>query len=827
MTPHWPWVLALTLAQTAAGSDLRTQCAGVPRSQVQVLDTASASYTVRMGGKIDGAMTRDPVGYWAYDQYWEPNVSVGLENIGDTPVINPWIRRVGQPDTRNLQTIVASIVQPGMSDKEKARRLWEYEIQGRFHATTQDEEVGDEVKRVNIYGYSLCYDTSKGLSDLWRAAGLKVRQGFPNGHSLAEVYYEGSWHLLDSDESIVSLLRDNESIASEAQVVADHDLMKRTHTYGPLQNDDRMTDESSAALLYWEGERSGEQPSLTHHDMGFTLRPGEAIHWAWNPANRYHAEPFSFADGDAENWNKRWRVIAHIMDGEMTYSPDLTKASTLQYLKTEGIVRKSGGLFGAGLYLNGGQGSVLLPVKAAYPIVGGRLEVDFARLQMNTESADVSLSFDEGKSWKEVWLSASSDYNRMYLDLDPFFSKTDPARYGYLLRFTLSSQAKVPAVALKGIYLRSTLEMAPLAMPGVALGTNQFLFSDDNPGESKVRITHVWNECDAQIAVPDAPESISPGQLASGTQVRFEWKPGAGAAPADYEFQLSEFSDMRWVLSPNFHKLISRTENRGTPHYVLPYLGLLNPNQTYYWRVRGRSEDGVWGPWSKTFSFSAMAPGVPLYAAAMFDHERRVVRLAWKAGTAGSVPARYQVYGSAERGFTANDHPYDYFAGLDGVRKSPANLLLETERTTQSIELPPELWRPYYRLVAIDDLGRVSGASAIAELPHPLIATSKLPEAHRAHHYEAKMTTSASIGHLVSADENGKQYQMRYRAGDELVYSVMGGPPGLSIDNSGLISGFIDSASQDHYEVVVTVKNKVTGNGDSATFSLAVAADTL
>ena len=827
MTANWAWILALTMAQAAAGSDLRMQCGVSPKSQVKVLDTAKGSYTVQMGGKIDGAMTRDPMGYWAYDQYWEPNVSVRLENIGDTPVINPWIRRAGQPDTRSLQAIVDSIVQPGMSDKEKARRLWEYEIQGRFHGTTQDDEVADEVKRVNIYGYSLCYDTSKGLSDLWRAAGLKVRQGFPNGHSLAEVYYEGDWHLLDSDESIISLLRDNETIASEAQVVADHDLMKRTHTYGPLQNDNRMSDEGSAALLYWEGERSGEQPSLTRHNMDFTLRPGEAITWAWNPANRYHAKPFSFADGDAENWNKRWRVIAHVMDGEMTYSPDLSESSTLRYLTTEGVERKNGGPFGNGLYLTGSKGTVILPVKSAYPVVGGRVEVDFARLDMDAETMDVSISFDQGKSWKEVWLSVPSDYSRMYLDLDPFFVKTDAAHYDYLLRFTLSSLAKVPAVALKGIYLRSTLEMAPLAMPGVASGTNEFIFTDDNPGASKVRITHTWNECDAAIAIPSAPELISPRKTATGTQVKFEWKPGAGVAPADYEFQLSEFSDMRWVLSSNFHKLISRTANRGTPAYDLPYPGLLNPDQTYYWRVRGRSPDGVWGPWSKTFSFSAVAPGVPLHATATFDRDRRVVQLLWKPGAAGAPPVRYRIYGSAERGFSANDHPYEYFAGLDGVQKSPANLLLETREPSLSVELPAELWRPYYRVVAIDAQGRVSGASAIAELPHPLIATSKLPDANRAHQYEARVTTSASIGHLVSADENGQQYQMRYRAGDDLVYSMAGAPPGLSIDKSGLISGFIGTASQDQYEMVVTVKNKTTGAGDSTRFLLSVTGDRL
>jgi hypothetical protein len=63
-----------------------------------VVTSGKHTYTVTMGGTIDGEMTRDPVGYWAYDQYWEPNLYVRVENVGDETVINPWLLRKG-PDT--------------------------------------------------------------------------------------------------------------------------------------------------------------------------------------------------------------------------------------------------------------------------------------------------------------------------------------------------------------------------------------------------------------------------------------------------------------------------------------------------------------------------------------------------------------------------------------------------------------------------------------------------------------------------------------------------------------------------------------------------------
>src|SRR3972149_2310488 len=90
----------LSLPAVSQSADLNLLCAEVPKYQVETITAAGQSYTVRMNGRIDGEMTRDPVGYWAYDQYWEPNVFVKLENVGDVPVVNPWIRRGDRLATR-------------------------------------------------------------------------------------------------------------------------------------------------------------------------------------------------------------------------------------------------------------------------------------------------------------------------------------------------------------------------------------------------------------------------------------------------------------------------------------------------------------------------------------------------------------------------------------------------------------------------------------------------------------------------------------------------------------------------------------------------------
>jgi len=92
---RWQIILCLVIlfAQSSSAADLRTLCDSPPEYHAEIITKGSHKYTVRMGGKIDGEMNRDPVGYWGYNQYWEPNLFVRLENVGDVVVVNPWVNR--------------------------------------------------------------------------------------------------------------------------------------------------------------------------------------------------------------------------------------------------------------------------------------------------------------------------------------------------------------------------------------------------------------------------------------------------------------------------------------------------------------------------------------------------------------------------------------------------------------------------------------------------------------------------------------------------------------------------------------------------------------
>ena len=186
----------------------------------QDVSAAKQEYRVTHGGTMDGTNCRSPIGgsFGVWNQTWESNRAVRMENVGTTDVINPWLSN-GRNDFRNLKEMAASALRPGMTDREKAIALWRLQTTHRFHASTTDPESNDPVKVFNVYGYTTCGDDSICLAGLWRTAGFKVRPARVVGHCITQVHYDGRWNLLDGDMGPFYLLRDNLTIASEQDLV--------------------------------------------------------------------------------------------------------------------------------------------------------------------------------------------------------------------------------------------------------------------------------------------------------------------------------------------------------------------------------------------------------------------------------------------------------------------------------------------------------------------------------------------------------------------------------------------------------------------------------
>jgi len=783
-------ILCIILTCTAWADSLEpwgsnTDPTDVPRKHVEEISSSRHEYTITQRGTMDGYNCRSPIGGSPWIQTWESNRSVRLENTGETDVINPWLSN-GRNNFRTIDEIIASACEPGMTDRDKAVAIYTLQRRHRFHSTTGDNEVNNPVKVFNVYGFTLCGNDATCLAGLWRSAGMAARSARPTSqsHSVAEVFYDDDWHLIDGDENCIYLLRDNHTIAGEQDIARDHDLVKRTHTYGILAADNRMIDEFSASLYVREDGGGGSRDCVRGHSMNMTLRPGEAITWRWG-----HTTPSKFHK----------RSVDKVCNGLWEYHPDFTKDIWQRGAESIAAIVAAGGELRAE---QNQTGTIIWKLRSPYVFVGGRLEIE-------GEAAKFALSWD-GEEWQEA------DAN-----LDAFFPPAGEARYEYFLKCELTGDAR-----LKSLGIINDIQMAPLALPEMRVGENRFVYTDESPGGRQVRITHEWIERSSTQppAAPTAPIFPRDGADVEGSQFTFQWYSAEdpdGDNISDYNFELSDRPDLKWPLSPNFEKLISNTADAGQTQYTIPYVGLLTPDTEYYWRVRAKDENGVWGPWSETWRFTPRGPAVPLNVRIEQDAETGAWVLRWDPNPVGRRPILYRVYGSDEKGFTANDIPYQVNAGKDDYDKRgsdwkvetfPANFLAETG-VTEVVVLGPQATLPnanraYYRIVAVDTKGVRSGPSDYASAPRPFIYSEPVVTARVGQQYSYQVASTRSLGDLrMHGTYRVSTRHICFGDIEAPIFSIEQGPDWLAIDEAtGLLSGTPQVAGTAEVSVAATIE---------------------
>jgi hypothetical protein len=273
---------------------------------------------------------------------------------------------------------------------------------------------------------------------------------------------------------------------------------------------------------------------------------------------------------------------------------------------------------------------------------------------------------------------------------------------------------------------------------------------------------------------------------------------------------------MSWPLSSNFSKLVSNTADRGKPQYSVPYAGLLTPGRDYYWRVRARNGNGVWGPWSKTWGFTAGGPAQPVEVSLEpAKGTAGTITLRWKPNAAGSKPVKYRVYGSDEKGFSVSDEPYRRNVGQsrDLPAQAPANFVAETSDTElvvlgAGVDLP-NANRAFYRVVAVDDRGKRGGPSDYAAVARPFLYSKPPDTARVGTELRYQVSVVRSLGDLRLRIVEGKETASFWDV-EKPRFVLVEGPTWLRIDEStGLLRGVPDAAGNTDVVVKVTLERSV------------------
>ncbi len=785
------WVTGYSTATNAATrqepwvSD--NQPGDVPRTEIVELTTAPAQYSLTQNGTLDGEMCRSPTIYGQWSQVWESNRSIRMENIGTTDIINPWLT-TGRANFRTLSDLVNAIAPPEMTDRKKAFTLWNWHRQNRFHYPSgyfppYHYQMYAPLKVINLYGYDYCEYAAVELTALWQTAGLPVRWTDVHQHSCREVFFDGRWNVMDSDLHVFFPLIDNFTLASEPDLIEDHDLVKRIKLARTGPN--RSSAEWHAAI-HVEAIQNN-LPTIRDHAMDLLLRPGESLIWEWG-----HILPHKF-HGNTTNiaWNPA--TLALIGNGEWEYTPPLNTDICINGMAWHSNIAQDSD----GLATEPGQtGTVIWEMKSPYVMVGGDLAV---------VGSNISFSFSYNGS---VWEPTTAE-------LDSFFPSNGPAVHTYYLACNLETNGR-----LNELTVRNDLQMAPLSLPAMQLGENTFYYSDHNSGDRNVRITHKWVERSSSSPpfAPAAPVFPENNADVEGTRITFEWLPASDPDDdpiVDYHFVLSDRPDIPWPLSPNFEIQTTFTTNNGSPYYTLEYNGMLNPDQTYFWYVRAKDSLGVWGPWSDTWHFTPRAPGPPLNVQITMTDDGKGF-LQWEPNTIGREPCSYRVYGSDEKGFSISDDPYNILVSSSSTGNYwatyPANFTVETTGTCLQVVGPtltfPNANKAHYRVVAVDSNSNRSGPSTQASAPRPFIIGSTNITVEAGESFFSQYQCISSWGHFRSLSWSAVWFG--FWDLEMPVFSLQDTRDWLTIDSeTGLLEGTPPSAAPR----MITINAEITGLG--------------
>ena len=565
-------------------------CAGetVSKERVETITAPSHRYVIELGGTLDAQNTIATPHVFGRNTMerplFEPNVEVRIENLGDTAVQNVRLTANGRGNRRSLDGIVAEAYRRyagktgGLTDREKALALWQCFRDSVYHYNAPEfwieegvtkSDLFDAVHLLNSYENSGCADAAICLSQLWQHAGLKSRVwNFGTKHWVSEAWFDGGWHMLDADMRVFYLKRDNQTIAGVEDCIADRELIRRTHHYGPFAKPDPKDDAAHGSWYLDKNTGTVFEPGACE-PMTMDLRPGEALLYRWDNVGKFH-----------DNW-RHASTKPKFANGKIIYR--LPKPL---------------------MHEQHAWDSHIIPVRSPWCIVGGKFS---ARLVRPSEGKGgllrVDISFDR-KDWTCLWDSNRQKDSKIVVNLDDVIAtKRTNAKYQYWLNVQiLKRDAKAEDYRLENVAIETDVEMNAHASPSLALGRNEIEYADDSTGPRNIRVTHQWRES-SENTPPAAPAE---GRYTDGV---LTWKPATdadGDAMVDHWVEIRGDPEMRWPLSCN----LEQVTRSGAPRYE-PRPGSLSPGETYFWHVRAADKRGAWSAWSPTFQFVAAADKQP------------------------------------------------------------------------------------------------------------------------------------------------------------------------------------------------------------------------
>ena len=449
-------------------------------------------------------------------------------------VYSPWVLVAGEPDTRELKSVAGALYESAgaSTEREKAEAIWRYLLtDGRFvepgmfyHIAgwAYEEPLGevlDPLKLLNCYGFGLCYQDGPLLEALWEAGGFQdARTWFVTGHTVAEVFFNGKYNMLDSDMLGFTTVGQGDPrelpIASVHQLENDKNIIMDKLLAPNVIDSSKVVfpwypaDVRARAMGGYAGIFTSKKDNWLFpfnrfpqgHSMDFLLRPGERMIRFYEPESEglfylpykkkggaYREFPREIQQYDictedgphSQKDARRWAT------GRIEYSPPLWRKSAYYPVSAPGfnnnlllpdnpqeaLARSEGK----------NTATAVFEMPSAYVLIDAEFAL-YAELAGAAHRVSVETSTDMGRSWqfcgslKGPYAGPWKTAPRVSATSEHGSQTAVSGRYGYLVRFTLSGPQPAGAVRIRDVKLTSLIQLNPRSLPGLGTGANELTF---------------------------------------------------------------------------------------------------------------------------------------------------------------------------------------------------------------------------------------------------------------------------------------------------------------------------------------------------------------
>ena len=468
-------------------------------------------------------------------------------------VVNPKVLTDSCIDTSSPASVAAALCKPGMSDREKAIAIWYFLADKLFWAGNPVEHIEGQLHYscdptivLNSYGYSECSNLGPLEVAYWRAAGLKARK-VRNGHdgkifhSMAEVFYDGDWHLMDLTQLAYYLERDDKTIASGADLCKDPELVLRmvnetgfdpTWCTGDYvaSKFGQMFGGGTTAL---PGSNYKEWTFPPEHKMDIVLLPGERFQRNWSNEGFYwnawenHAQKKYTIEEELEHRRKRCRQ--YFANGSLTYRLDPKVATFRSFLHGGSkLVVDPEGTPPCRTSQPSQEGTFILPIDSSYVITDLSVKA-LVRRPAAEDRISVTYSVDGGKSYLPLLQVKETGEEVAVVAEVPILR----GMYHVLVKFSFLSGGAEPC-GLRSAEVRARLQNNPRSLPGLKAGENKIAYESASQ-EGSAALSYVYVErhkLPLALQWPDlrrvGPDAVFLADLASGASIPIKFQNTGG-----------------------------------------------------------------------------------------------------------------------------------------------------------------------------------------------------------------------------------------------------------------------------------------------------------